>query len=55
MSPNSKINIISKMNRYSVIPYYNKNKWIIAHTENEALINRGIFAGITGINFKIKY
>ena len=34
---------------------FRKNKWIIAHTENEALINRGIFAGITGINFEIKY
>ena len=32
MSPNS--NIISKMNRYNVIPYYNKNKWIIAIYDN---------------------
>ncbi|MBO5322056.1 MAG: DUF4867 family protein [Clostridia bacterium] len=34
---------------------FRKNKWIIAHCENEALINRGIFAGITGTNYEIKY
>lgn len=34
---------------------FRKNKWIIAHCENETLINRGIFAGITGTNYEIKY
>ena len=34
---------------------FRKNKWIIAHIENEALINRGVKPGITGTNFKIKY
>lgn len=32
-----------------------KNKWLIAHEENTALINRNAFPGITGENFKIKY
>ena len=31
------------------------NKWIIAHVENETLINRGVVAGITGTNYEIKY
>lgn len=34
---------------------FRKNKWIIAHCENEALINRGVVAGITGTNYEIKY
>lgn len=34
---------------------FRKNKWIIAHVENETLINRGVVAGITGTNYKIKY
>lgn len=34
---------------------FRKNKWIIAHVENETLINRGVVAGITGKNFEIKY
>lgn len=32
-----------------------KNKWLIAHVENEAKIKQGAVAGITGINYEIKY
>ena len=34
---------------------FRKNKWIICHEENEALINRGVVAGIYGENYKINY
>lgn len=34
---------------------FRKNKWLIAHDENTALIDRGAVSGITGINFEIKY
>ncbi len=34
---------------------FRKNKWIIAHVDNEALKNRGVVAGITGTNYEIKY
>ncbi len=34
---------------------FRKNKWIISHVDNKALLNRGVVAGITGINFEIKY
>lgn len=34
---------------------FRKNKWIIAHKDNQTLINRGVVPGITGINFEIKY
>lgn len=34
---------------------FRKNKWIIAHNENEALQNRGVKAGISGTNFEIRY
>ena len=34
---------------------FRKNKWIIAHEENNALIARGVVAGITGENYRIKY
>ena len=34
---------------------FRKNKWIIAHIHNDALIARGVVAGITGENFEIKY
>jgi hypothetical protein len=34
---------------------FRKNKWIIAHVENDALIARGVVAGITGENYKINY
>lgn len=32
-----------------------KNKWLIAHIDNEAKIRQGAVAGITGINFEVKY
>ena len=32
-----------------------KNKWLIAHVENETKIKQGAVAGITGKNFEIKY
>lgn len=34
---------------------FRKNKWIIAHNENKALIDRGVKAGISGKNIKIIY
>lgn len=34
---------------------FRKNKWIIAHEQNSALINKGVVSGITGTNFEIKY
>ena len=34
---------------------FRKNKWIICHVDNDALIEKGVVAGITGTNFKIKY
>lgn len=34
---------------------FRKNKWILAHVENEALIARGVVPGITGINYRILY
>lgn len=34
---------------------FRKNKWIIAHVDNESLKEKGVVAGITGTNYKIKY
>lgn len=34
---------------------FRKNKWLIAHEENEGLIQRGVVPGITGPNYEIKY
>lgn len=34
---------------------FRKNKWIICHEQNEALKQKGVFAGISGTNFEIKY
>ncbi len=34
---------------------YRRNKWIICHSDNNTLINRGVIAGISGTNFEIKY
>lgn len=34
---------------------FRKNKWIIAHVDNEVLKNKGVVAGITGTNYEIKY
>lgn len=32
-----------------------KNKWLIAHVDNEVKIKQGAVAGITGTNFEVKY
>lgn len=32
-----------------------ENKWLIAHVDNQAKIKQGAVAGITGINYEIKY
>ncbi|MBR3966327.1 MAG: DUF4867 family protein [Clostridia bacterium] len=34
---------------------FKKNKWIICHDENLELIERGVYPGIHGINYEIKY
>ncbi len=34
---------------------FRKNKWLLAHEENTALINRGVIPGLYGTNFCIKY
>ena len=34
---------------------FRKNKWIIAHVENEGLIARGVVPGIKGPNYEVKY
>lgn len=34
---------------------FRKNKWLLAHEENKALIERGVAAGIYGENYVIKY
>lgn len=34
---------------------FRKNKWIIAHIDNEALKQKGVVAGITGTNYEVKY
>ena len=34
---------------------FRKNKWIICHEQNEALLARGVVPGITGINYKVAY
>ncbi|MBQ8039724.1 MAG: DUF4867 family protein [Lachnospiraceae bacterium] len=34
---------------------FRKNKWLIAHNENKALLEKGVVAGISGENIQIKY
>lgn len=34
---------------------FRKNKWIIAHEENDGLQKRGVIPGISGTNYEIKY
>lgn len=34
---------------------FRKNKWLIAHNDNNALIGRGVVPGISGENYEIKY
>ena len=33
---------------------FRKNKWILCHVDNEALIARGVVPGVTGVNFEVK-
>ena len=34
---------------------FRKNKWLICHTCNKALIEKGVVSGIIGTNYEIKY
>lgn len=34
---------------------FKKNKWIICHDKNTSLIEKGVYPGIHGTNFEIKY
>jgi len=34
---------------------FKTNKWIIGHKENEQLIEKGVYPGIKGTNYEIKY
>ena len=34
---------------------FRKNKWLLCHNDNKALIEKGVVAGISGINYEIKY
>lgn len=34
---------------------FKKNKWILCHDKNEKLINLGVYPGIHGVNYEIKY
>lgn len=34
---------------------FRKNKWITAHKDNKGLIERGVFGGIYGENYRIRY
>ncbi len=34
---------------------FRKNKWLLAHIENKALIEKGVVAGVYGENYKIEY
>ena len=32
---------------------FRKNKWILSHVDNKALIDRGVVPGVTGINLSL--
>ena len=34
---------------------FRKNKWIVCHDDNQALIDRGVVPGISGVNFEVHY
>ena len=34
---------------------FRKNKWLLCHEENKALIEKGVVSGISGTNFEIRY
>lgn len=40
---------------YSDKLLFRKNKWLICHEDNRALIDRGVYPGIHGENYKIEY
>ena len=42
-------------NEYEDKLMFRKNKWILSHVDNEALIARGVIPGVTGTNFEIKW
>ena len=52
LAKDTNTNLTSKTNDEKL---FRKNKWILAHAQNEALIAKGVAAGITGENFEIKY
>lgn len=41
--------------QYSDTLLFRKNKWLLAHEQNSALIAKGVSGGISGINYQIKY
>ena len=52
LAKDTNTNLTSKTNDEKL---FRKNKWILAHAQNEVLIAKGVAAGITGENFEIKY
>ncbi len=34
---------------------FRKNKWLLAHNDNQALLDRGCVPGISGINYQLRY
>ncbi len=34
---------------------FRKNKWILSHVDNQALIDRGVIPGVTGENYEVKF
>lgn len=34
---------------------FRKNKWLLAHVENQGLIERGVVAGVTGENYTVNF
>ena len=34
---------------------FKKNKWLICHDKNQGLIDKGVYPGIHGVNYEIKY
>lgn len=34
---------------------FRKNKWILSHVDNKALIDRGVIPGVTGVNYTVNY
>lgn len=34
---------------------FKTNKWLLAHVDNQGLIEQGAFPGLTGVNYKVQY